>query len=453
MAPGPVATSPSYLAVASGATQAASVNRTLTVIFTATAANLVLGQLFNLVLFFVLIPSQVGLINWGTAAVGILFFIADLGIETSLVVAVKQRPVSLAVMTALVGTVRFATAILAIFGWLLLRQFGLFGPTELSVLLIIGLAQVVRSLSTPFVAHLQVHDHQATAASIQIVPIAFRFFAVIALALTNRLDVTSALLAWLLGETIGFVTMAGFARRQPDADVVGGMRRLARQVFRSAPVIAVSQALLVGQNRVDWLIVAALTSYAGLANYSIANRALELLILAGSVFGRNALPWFVEGWQARNLGRNVRVINFALLGAGLGLAIWGGDVLGLVFGTKYAAANSVIPLLAVLAPALGSYEMAQFASYARGRAANAVVAGGVGLAAQVAVDLLAVPRIGIAGAAFGMWAYAALALPIVLILGRRDVMPARLAIELVATSAILPLLLIITAKSGILGML
>lgn len=431
----------------------ASVNRTLAVLLAATVANQAFGQLFNLVLFFVLIPSQVGLINWGTAAVGIVFFIADLGVETSLVVAVKQRPVPLAVMTTLVGTVRLAFAAIALLFWLLARQLSLFGSAELSVLLIIGLASVVRSLESPFVAHLQVRDHQAAAAAIQVVPTAFRFLGVVALALAHSLGVTSALIAWLVGESIGLVSMAAAARLVPDATVVGDMRRLARQIFRSAPVIGIAQALLVGQNRVDWLIVAAFSSYASLANYAIANKALELLILAGSVFGRNALPWFVEGWHTRNLTKSVRLVNLGLVGAGLGLALWGGDILNLLFGHKYAAANTVIPLLAVLAPALGSYEMAQFASYARGRAGTAVIAGGAGLAAQVMVDLLTVPHLGIIGAAYGMWAYAMLALPIVLILGRRHVMPARAALELMVTSAVLPGLLVLTSITGLGGRL
>jgi O-antigen/teichoic acid export membrane protein len=425
-----------------------SVNRTLSLVFVATIANLVCGQLFNLLLFALLVPIQVGLINWGTAAVGIVFYVADLGVDTSMVVAVKRDPVALSTMTILVGIIRLAVALVITCFWLAASQLQIFGPAELSVLLLLGLASVVRSFQTPFTAYLQARDHQAEVALIQVVPVAIRLVGLVGLWFVSDLGVTSALVVWLIGEVVGLLMMTIAARLDSDPGLVGDVRVLFRRILQSAPLITLSQVLLIGQSRIDWLIVAALTSYASLANYAIANKSVELLTLAGSVFGRTALPWLVEGWTARDLPRNVRLLSAGLIAGGLTLAIWGMFAIRLLFGHKYDGAAPVIPVLAALTPSLGIYQVAQFAGFARGVARYAVLSGGVGLGAQVIVDLLAIPRYGIIGAAYGMCAYAALALPIQLALGRHSVIPSRPAVELLAAAAVLPVILIVGSTLG-----
>jgi O-antigen/teichoic acid export membrane protein len=423
----------------------APVSRTLSLVYIASTVNLVGGQIFTLLLFGLLVPSEVGLINWGTAAVGIVFYIADFGIETSLVVAIKNHPVRLSTATLLVGAIRLLTAGFIACLWTIASLLHLLGAAELSVLLLVGFGLVARSLQTPFSAYLQVRDRQATVAFVQTIPVLIRLGALLALWLANRLGVVQVLLVMVAGDVTGLVIMGLLARMHDDHNLPGEMRKLFRQLMQSAPLITVSQALLAGQNRLDWLIVAALTSYAALANYAIANKALELLILSGSVFGRNALPWLVEGWSARNLPRNVRWLSAALVVAGLVLAVLGVPILHLLFGHKYDGAAPVIPLLAALAPCLAIYQIAQFAAFARQRAWHCVTSGGLGLVAQVTVDLLTIPSHGISGAAYGMCAYAAIALPVQLALGLRTVIPPRAALELVIGAAVLPAILILGA--------
>ena len=425
------------------------VTRTLGWVYAASAANLIGGQIFTLLLFGLLIPSQVGLINWGTAAMGIVFYIADLGIETSLVVAIKTQPVSLPTATLLVGAIRLVTAVVIGCAGFVAAIAHLLGSAELSVLSLVGLGLVARSLQTPFSAYLQVRDRQATVAFVQFVPVVIRLAGLLTLWLTGRLGIVPVLLVMSLGDTVGLVIMGLVAQRHNDSDLTSQLGRLFGQLLRSAPLITVSQALLVGQNRLDWLIVAALTSYTALANYAIANKALEILILAGSVFGRNALPWLVEGWSARNLPRNVRWLNAALVIAGFALAVLGASIIRLLFGHKYDGALPVIPLLAALAPSLAIYQIVQFAAFARQRAWHSVISGAIGLVAQVSVDLIAIPSHGILGAAYGMLAYTAIALPLQLALGHRTVIPPRAAIELLVGSTVLPVILVIGELMGV----
>jgi O-antigen/teichoic acid export membrane protein len=419
-------------------------NRTLMMVYAATAANLMGGQVFTLLLFGLLLPAQVGLINWATAAGGISFYIADLGMETSLVVAAKNHRIALSTMTLIVGSLRLATAALVALVLAILWSARLVASPETSALALIGLGLFARSLQTPFSAHLQVRNKQAVVAVVQLVPIVGRLGGVAVLWLSGHIGVVPVLLVMLAGDIAGLLLMVAAARTYPDGRLTGELRLFIGDLARSAPLVTLSQVLLVGQNRLDWLLVAAFASYGALANYSLANKALEILILGGSVFGRTALPWLVEGWEAHNLGRMVRWLAVVLVVAGLVLALAGLPALQILFGHKYDGAGPVIPILAALAPALGIYQVTQFAAFARGRARDGVISGAVGLAAQIAIDLIAIPRLGIVGAALGMCAFAVAALPIQLSLGRRGtIIPARMSLELLAGAAVLPAILLV----------
>jgi O-antigen/teichoic acid export membrane protein len=79
----------------------------------------------------------------------------------------------------------------------------------------------------------------------------------------------------------------------------------------------------------------------------------------------------------------------------------------------------------------------------KNRALDTVIAGMAAIAAQVAFDLIAIPRLGIMGAAYGMWAFTVVALPISLLLAaKRGIIGRRVALELAWSSALLPAVLV-----------
>jgi O-antigen/teichoic acid export membrane protein len=281
-----------------------------------------------------------------------------------------------------------------------------------------------------------------------LVQVITRFGALGLVAVLGLLSVPSVLLASLSGDAVGLAVLAVAARHPvaigkelaiPSAD-------LARRIARAAPMLTASQAVIMLQSRADWLLVAAFTSYAALANYSIANKAVELLVLIGSVFGRNALPWFVDGWGSRNLTRVLRLLAVGVSVLSLGLAIAGPGLLHLAFGNKYAGANPVIPILAALGPALVLYQVVQFAALGKLRTVDTVISGGAAVVAQIAVDLIAIPRIGILGAALGMCAFAGVGYPILLLLAvRNKVITSSLAREFAVSAAAVPAVLLAAA--------
>ena len=420
--------------------------RILGLVYIGWAVNLGGNQVFTLLLFFLLPAAAVGLINWGTAAGALVFYIVEAGIETALVIAAKRNAVSLRTMTMVVGAIRLVTAGIVLAAWLAGIGLNVLHRPEAVVLLLVGLGFVIRSLQTPFTASLQVRDRQATAALVGISQVVARFVALGAVLVLGLLSVNWVLAASLAGDVVALLALAFTAASAngPAGDDALSARALMRAIARTAPLITASQAVMQTQARVDWLLVAAFTSYTALANYSIANKAVELLVLAGSVFGRTALPWFVEGWGSRNISKALRALAAGTILLSLALAVWGSAVLHLVFGSKYAGASPVIPLLAVLGPGLVLFQVVQFALLGRGRTLDTVIAGGAGVVAQIAVDLVAIPAIGIVGAAYGMWAFTFVGFPTMLWMAvRRRVMPGRIVRELSLAAAVLPLGLIV----------
>lgn len=426
------------------------IRRTIATVYVASFATTGLNQLFTVVLFFLLPAAGVGLVNWGMAAGAIVFYVLDLGVATALVVTAKQELTRLSTMVGVVSLFRLATSVVVGGAWLVGTAYHLLGPAESAVLALVLLGFTVRQFQTPFICWLQVLDHQGAVAVLGLVPMAGRLLLLGVLWGVGFITIQSVLLASLAGDVMGLLAMAALAVRYegPSGPAIQPWR-LAVRLLRASPMLTLSQAILTMQSRFDWLLVAAFASFSALANYAIANKATELLVLAGAILGRNALPWLVEGWSHPGVARTVRWLGLAVNFAGLGLAFLGSPVLFLVFKEKYAGAAPVIPVLAALTPALTLYQVLQFALLAKQRTREVVLASGLALGAQIGIDVIAIPILGIMGAAIGMCAFTAVVFPTALWFALdKGLLTRRTAAELGLAAGALPLVLLTVLAIG-----
>lgn len=422
-----------------------TVRRTITTVYVASFATTGINQLFTVVLFFLLPAAGVGLVNWGMATGAIVFYVLDLGIATALVVVAKQEPVRLSTMVGVVAAFRLVTAVIVGAAWLVGSTFHLLGRSESAVLALILLAFIIRQFQTPFICWLQVLNRQGAVAVLGLVPMVGRLVLLGALWLLGLVTIQSVLLASLAGDALGLLVMGAMAGRYdgPSGPSIQPWR-LAVKLLQASPMLTISQAILTMQSRFDWLLVAALASYSSLANYAIANKATELLVLSGAILGRNALPWLVEGWSHPGVGPTVRWLGVAVNFAGLALAFLGWPLLHLIFRDKYAGAAPVIPVLAALTPALTLYQVLQFALLAKQRNRDVVVASGLALGAQIGIDLVTIPTMGIMGAALGMCGFTAVVFPIALRFAlKKGLLTWRTTVELGFAAGALPLVLLV----------
>jgi O-antigen/teichoic acid export membrane protein len=417
-------------------------SRVFASVYAAWGASLFTNQLYSVLAFVILSASSVGLLNWGTAAAALSFVVLDGGIDTASVIVAKGARYSLAQLTLTLGALRIGAASVALLVWGSASLLGLLHGREATVLLLAGVGFALRSLETPFSTSLLVRDRQAMVAFLGLVHSLLRIGSLVVVVATRRATPETILLAAIGADITLLVLAAAAARRdrqtgRHDRGIKPG--GLVAGIVRAAPWVNATQILMVLQSRLDWLLVAGLVSYGALANYALANKGLEFIVLGGSVFGKLALPWFVEGWESRKLGPSLAAIVGLSIVAALVFAAAGTPFLTLVFGAKYRGSAPVIPIMASLAPGLMLLPILQYAAQAKGRSATAALASGAGLLGQIGVDLLLIPRLGIVGAAIGMCVFAATAIPLQLWFSARDaVIPTPAALRLGIASMIAP---------------
>jgi O-antigen/teichoic acid export membrane protein len=125
--------------------------------------------------------------------------------------------------------------------------------------------------------------------------------------------------------------------------------------------------------------------------------------------------------------------------SGIAMAIGGWPLLHFVLDDKYPQAAPVIILMAAIAPSLLLFQVVQFAMFGRGRNLDVTLATAAGFIAQLSVDLLTIPRIGIVGAAYGMIAFGVIGFPLLLgLAAKRRVLDSRSAMEIGFAGGVLP---------------
>ena len=422
---------------------------TFSLVFAAWGVSLLANQAYSIWVFGLLSAALAGLLNWGTATATLAFYVLDGGVDTAAVVVSKQNPHSLRSLAYAVGALRCAGALIAVIAWLVATRIGVLHQPEGHILLLAGAGMGIRSVQTPFSAWLQARDHQAIVGALGMIHSLFRLSSLAALALTRQVSVERILLASLAADVAVVAATAVAARRvgaKSTHDLSAG--ELVRRIARAAPFLSATQILMMMQSRVDWLLVAAFVSYAGLANYALANKSLELIVLGGAVFGKVALPWFVDGWDSRGIGRPLFAVLSLATVAALVVGIEGRTLIHLAFGTKYSGATVLLPLMAALAPALMLLPIVQYAVQARGRASDTAYASFAGVTAQIVTDLLLIPRLGILGAGLGMCAFALVAVPTQLWMAvHHGIIPRRPALRLATLVMVAPLLLGIASRT------
>ena len=221
------------------------------------------------------------------------------------------------------------------------------------------------------------------------------------LALAGQLDPTSALAAWLVGSVASVVFGAGL--------LGSGIRwRLGfdRGAFRDLLNFGVkgylANLLQFFNYRLDSLIVNALSGIASVGVYSISVAMGEVIWYVAQAFGTVMFP-HVSSVDRREADRVTPIVSrnvwfLTLLGV-VFVAITGRWIIGLVFGPAMTGAGT--PLLLLLPGILALSGTKILSSYLSGigRPIYATYIAAANVVLTVILDLVLIPRFGIAGAA------------------------------------------------------
>lgn len=171
---------------------------------------------------------------------------------------------------------------------------------------------------------------------------------------------------------------------------------------RAVLPLGVAAVLGAAYHRVDVVLLALLTTAGDVALYTAAFRLFEGLLLPAGALSALVVPRFstldVSGVaaRARRIGA-LATVGLAVPAAAVALAA--GPLLRLTFGPHFAGAStSLVVLMAAVLPSTLALVLAPAVGVVR-RNTMAVVSAGL-LALNVALNLVLVPRIGLAGAAW-----------------------------------------------------
>lgn len=196
---------------------------------------------------------------------------------------------------------------------------------------------------------------------------------------------------------------AGSGRRGIPEPICGGLL----EVLRPSLWFAGIGLITVAQNRLDWLLVAHFSTPESTANYSMANRAYELMLMLIGTGATTLFPILCRNrGEPENQSPNMLMLRRLILSSGV---LAGGvaaialpDVAALLWGAKYVGAQD---LFATLMPLAALATLTQLLYYDAVVARSEVKILWIAIAStigQLLVNLVALPILGVQGAVLGM---------------------------------------------------
>ena len=230
----------------------------------------------------------------------------------------------------------------------------------------------------------------------------------------GTLVVTAALLVSVLRSDVGFVLAAGIAI---VAAAAFNARRVVRSIGPVAPRIdtdVAGEALGIGLRgqignilqlmnlRLDQLIVPAFLSLSSAGVYVIAVRVAEALAQVGSAAASLIFPEVArqtDRFDTSMTERAVRATTVLVAVAALVIGVLAEPFLSIAFGAEFAEGSLALRILLIAMLPLSLVRILAGDMKGRGRPGTVSVAMGLAAVVTVGLDLILIPRLGIAGAA------------------------------------------------------
>ncbi|MFH0808990.1 MAG: oligosaccharide flippase family protein [Pseudomonadota bacterium] len=382
---------------------------TLSAAYLVTGPAQLLEMLFYYFLFRLLAVEEVGFYSWVMAVMTFFGLSLDLGMRQVLVREFATGEIALGQAVRGVGLTRLPMIVLGLIAlqlwWFLARP-----PAETYwVMALAGFLQILLCAQTVFLAWLRAHQRQNMANIIEATGSLGRFLvAVVLLALCGLHSLLYLLggLALVRCLSVAMGALAAYRTKPQTPPVPTRTRSLLSRMWKVGAVFAILGVVSQTQARLDWLLVSSLASTAALANYALANKLYEILLLLIGISFSTIYPWLCQATATEGVEAKLSLLmRLTVLGgttAALSLLFLAPPALRLLFGHKYIAAEPVVRLMMLAASLIAPCALSYFLLIARGLEVQIVSVSLVAMAGQIVTDLLLIPRLGALGAAGGM---------------------------------------------------
>ncbi len=206
----------------------------------------------------------------------------------------------------------------------------------------------------------------------------------------------------ILGSLLTIAIVAVWMRHAPRGvrvETRGGAEY--RRAVRFGIPAGLGELVLLAMLRVDVLIVACFLPLRAVGLYAVAVALTEVLWIVPDGVAQVVLPTTARDPQHSRTGKLLWITVLLTAGAGMVMVLVARTVLDLGFGSRFVGADAAVPWLVVAACAGGVWKVLAAEVVARGSTTPRLTSAVAGLVVMVAVDLVAIPRMGIAGAGLG----------------------------------------------------
>jgi O-antigen/teichoic acid export membrane protein len=214
-------------------------------------------------------------------------------------------------------------------------------------------------------------------------------------------SVALVLVAAAVGNLVACCISAGWARQAPRGGDAPADPARYRHALAFGWAGGVGELVLLAMLRIDVVIVAAFLPLRDVGLYAVATALAEVLWIVPDGIALVVLPTSARRPDRAATMRLLRASTLITGLGGLALVAVAGPAVDLVFGPAFGGATAALPLLAVASLAGGIWKIVGADVVARGTTTPRLTSAVAGLVVMVLVDLVAIPGLGIAGAALG----------------------------------------------------
>lgn len=389
-----------------------SLRSTLVNAYALTVVARVCDLLFFLGLFTAFRIEEVGLFSWTVAVMAFFSIALELGLSQNLVREFTQQ--SFGLKSAAIPNVVIRLPILGVSVVIYLVWAWIWGASteEYAVLGLAGAIQVLMLGEAYCLAWMKAKSYQSVANLFSTLDPVGRLLVFGILVYGFGGGGVAALLAGIFGvHLLLLVTVTIVAVRCARGELSDGPNGRShflsiRTLLRSGITLGLIGLVGVVQNRLDWLLVSTYVGKVELANYSLANKAYEMLVLFMGVAMLTVYPWICRRDVDALFRMKINVILFSLLMLGtivsLGASLYLPALLTWVWEQKYEGAWLLLQLLLPVAAIATVVVILYYQLLARERERALLAMSLVSTGIQLLVNFWLIPRVGAVGAVIGM---------------------------------------------------
>jgi O-antigen/teichoic acid export membrane protein len=403
--------------------------------------------------FVVIVARSLGARDFGYFTFALAFvplFLATggLGLESTVIREIARDRRRLSELFATGFALRSALAMAGLALAFLTGPLFLNGATAYAALALVGTALLLDELSgflgTVFKAFERMHFHALVVLANRLLSTAL---ALVAVALDAELPIVC--LTYLGGSGGAFLFgLAALHRYFPRIDYRQARRTVARSLLRFGLPLGVAGLLNTALFRIDTVMLQGIRGPVEVGLYGVAYRFFESLLFVSWSLGNVALPRLAREPRGKPRARTYELTVLLSLAFYLPLALtfpfaseW---LVTTLFSERYEDASAAAGVLAGAALLYSVAFASRIGAIAAGRTKAIAVVAAIALAANVAINSVAIPRYGFEGAAWATLATSALeAVLLTAVFIRANGVPSRARTMLVPLVACVPLAVLI----------